>query len=102
MTLKNKVFKSILSVIKKGNIMKTAKLYKGAYCIAVYEDDDELTVVLDNAHQFADYFGIKKKTTSVILSQLFKGKQKRIVYKSKRYDVYFIKDEPETNNKENA
>ena len=87
---------------KKKHKLKTAKLYKGAYCIAVYEDDDELTVVLDNAHQFADYFGIKKKTTSVILSQLFKGKQKRIVYKSKRYDVYFIKDEPETNNKENA
>ena len=82
--------------------MKTAKLYKNAYCIAVYEDDEELTVVLDNAPQFAEYFGIKRKTTSAILSQLFKGKQKRIVYKSKRYDVYFIKDDSKTNNEENA
>jgi len=82
--------------------MKTAKLYKGAYCIAVYEDDEELTVVLDNAPQFADYFGIKRNIASVILSQLFKGKQKRIIYKNKCHEVYFIKDAPETNNKENA
>jgi|GEM_PF-3910109 len=72
--------------------MKT-RLYKKKYLIAVYDQNDDLVTVCENAKDFAEFFERTEGLAHSILSRLFLKKRKSFFHNKKRLHIRYIEDE---------
>lgn len=71
------------------------KIYKNRYIIALYDKDDELVTVLDNAAEFARYMSFSANIAWVTLNAVMNGKQKCVYLNGRPLSVYLIDMEDE-------
>ena len=67
-------------------------LYKNRYCIAIYDDDDEIVAVLDNYKELSEYCDINERVSRSILTRVLKGTQKKILLDKTKYCKIFLID----------
>lgn len=68
------------------------RLYRGEFIAAIYDENENLVTVCDNAHDFAEYFERTVDLAHSILSRLFLKKRKSFFYKGKRLHIEFVKE----------
>ena len=74
--------------------MKKTNFYKKHYLVAVYDEDDQLVAVCDNATEFAKVFGRTQRDADSILSKIAKGDRGYFLKDGKKMFVFFIDLEP--------
>lgn len=73
--------------------MKT-KFYKKTKLISVYDENDNLIAVCDNAREFAKVFGRTQRDADSILSRIAKGERCYFLHNDEKLFIYFIDLEP--------
>lgn len=71
-----------------------SRLYKGRYLIALYDREDDLIAVLDNAGQMSEWLGIERERAWVILYYIGKGRR-YVISHGKRCYIHLIDTEGE-------
>ena len=67
------------------------KFYRNKYLIALYDDEEHLVAICDNAHEFKDFLEIPTiETAYSMLSKLFLEKIKSVYFRGDGLKVYFI------------
>ena len=74
--------------------MKKTNFYKKHYLVAVYDEDDQLVAVCDNAREFAKVFGRTQRDADSILSRIAKGERGYFTHNGEKLFIYFIDLEP--------
>ena len=70
--------------------MKKTNFYKKHYLVAVYDEDDNLVAVCDNAREFAKVFGRTQRDADSILSRIANGIRSYFIHGDQKMFVYFI------------
>jgi hypothetical protein len=68
------------------------KFYRGKYLIAMCESFgmEYVHQVFDNIYEFSSYTGMNYGTTMSTLTRIYKGQRNHIIYRHKRYEIFFI------------
>lgn len=74
--------------------MKKTNFYKKHYLVAVYDEDDQLVAVCDNAKEFAETFKMNLGIADTILSRISNGIRSYFIHGDQKMFVYFIDLEP--------
>lgn len=74
--------------------MKKTNFYKKHYLVAVYDEDDQLVAVCDNAREFGKVFGRTQRDADSILSRIAKGERSYFLHNDEKLFIYFIDLEP--------
>ena len=69
--------------------MKT-KFYKKTKLISVYDENDNLIAVCDNAREFAETFKMNLGIVNTILSRISNGIRSYFIHGDQKMFVYFI------------
>jgi hypothetical protein len=70
--------------------MKGTIFYKKNYLISVYDSEDNLIAICDNAKEFAQRFDMERGIADSTISRIKKGERNCFIYKNKKYFIYFI------------
>jgi hypothetical protein len=73
--------------------MKT-KFYKKHYLVAVYDEDENLVAVCDNAREFAKVFGRTQRDADSILSRIAKRERSYFLHNDEKLFIHFIDLDP--------
>jgi hypothetical protein len=82
-------------MVKRATYKIPERIYRGEYLIAVYDEEDQLVTVCDNAVDFAGYFNRTVDLAHSILSRLYLGKRKSFRFEGKKFHIEFIKEDEE-------
>ncbi len=74
--------------------MKKTKFYKKAKLISVYDENDNLIALCDNARAFAKVFGRTQRDADSILSRIAKGERGYFTHNGEKLFIYFIDLDP--------
>jgi hypothetical protein len=80
---------------KTGGFMKKTNFYKKHHLVAVYDEDDNLVAVCDNAREFAETFKMNLGMADTILSRISNGIRSYFIHGDEKMFVYFIPLEKE-------
>lgn len=69
-----------------------SNLYRGKFIISIYNENDDLIAVCDNAADFARLFNKSLKVSISMLSKLFNKKLLSFYSDHHRYKAVFIED----------
>lgn len=72
-----------------------SRLYKGHYLIALYDREDDLIAVLDNARQMAEWLEMDQERVWTLLWYAWEGTRKYLIHRGRRCYIYFIDMEEE-------
>ena len=68
------------------------KLYKNKYFIAIYDKEDSLCYLFNNAHEIASSFNKNEKSVRVALSNALNKNYTKMVLNGKKYTIHLFKD----------
>lgn len=74
--------------------MKKTNFYKKHYLVAVYDEDDQLVAVCDNANDFAKVFKMEQRVADTTISRISKGERSYFCHNGEKLFIYFIDLEP--------
>lgn len=74
--------------------MKKTNFYKKHHLVAVYDEDDNLVAVCDNAREFAETFKMNLGMADTILSRISNGIRSYFIHGGQKMFVYFIPLDP--------
>ena len=74
--------------------MKKTRFYKKAKLISIYDEDDNLVAVCDNAREFAKVFGLIQRDADSTISRIAKCERGYFTHNGEKLFIYFIDLEP--------
>jgi len=74
--------------------MKKTNFYKKHHLVAVYDENDNLVAVCDNAREFAETFKMDQSIADSTISRISKGERSYFCHNGEKLFIYFIELQP--------
>lgn len=69
---------------------ETKGLYRGKFCIGLYDSDDELIGLFDNPREMAEFLNKSLQIVKNMVSRTFNDNRKQIIYNNKLVNIEII------------